>query len=110
MSGRRRWLIVAVAAIALTGMAAGTPTVLRRFDSFTVANVEIRGTRYLPAYDALMQSGITKQSSVFDAFEPWRQKLLQHPMIIDARIERHLPGTIRVSITETEPVALARTP
>src|SRR5690606_16473120 len=49
-------------------------------------------------------------ANVFDDPEPWRQALLAHPLVADARIERRLPGTIILRITETEPVALARTP
>lgn len=110
MSGRRRWLVLGALALLLTATAAGAPNVLRRWDAFAVEHVEVRGTRYLPAYDALLQSGITRESNVFDDFEPWRAKLLQHPLVLDAAIERHLPNTIRVAITESEPVVLARTP
>lgn len=107
---RRRWIVMAIAGLVLTSSAAGAPQVLRRWDAFNVERVEVRGTRYLAAYDALVQSGITRSSNVFDDFAPWREKLLEHPMIIEAEIERHLPNTIRVAITETEPVAMARTP
>lgn len=110
MSGHTRWIAMALAAVVLTGGAAAAPAVLRRFDAFTVRNVEIRGTHYLAPYDALVQSGITRRSSVFDDFEPWRTRLLKHPMIIGAKVERRLPNTIRVTVTETEPTALARTP
>ena len=109
-SARRNWLIMALVAVILTSSAAGAPRVLRRWDAFNVEHVEVRGTRYLGAYDALVQSGITRSSNVFDDFAPWRTRLLAHPMVLDAKIERHLPNTIRVAITETEPVALARTP
>lgn len=110
MSARRRWIGMAIVAIALTSTAAGAPSLLRRWDAFAVDRVEVRGTRYLAAYDALVQSGITRTSNVFDDFEPWRTRLLSHPMVLDARVERHLPSTIRLAIIETEPVALARTP
>src|SRR5918996_4954419 len=106
----RRWLVFSTVAALLTTAAATAPELLRRFDSFRVDRVEIRGTRYLAPYDALVQSGITRKSNVFDDFEPWRQRLLKHALIIDASIERQLPGTVRVEITETEPLALARTP
>ena len=109
-TGRRKWLMMAIVAVVLTSSAAGAPSVLRRWSAFSVEHVEVRGTRYLGAYDALVQSGITRSSNVFDDFAPWRSKLLAHPMVLDAKIERHLPNTIRVAITETEPVALARTP
>ena len=106
----RRWIVFSTAAALLTTAAASAPNLLRRFDSFNVDHVEIRGTHYLTPYDALMQSGISKTSNIFDDFEPWRKRLLQHPLVLDATIERQLPGTVRVDITETEPVALARTP
>jgi cell division septal protein FtsQ len=110
MTARARWLLLAGGACAVTSLAAGAPTVLRRMPSFRVASVEISGTKYLAAYDALVQSGITRTSNVFDEFEPWRARLLRHPMVLDAAIERELPNTIKVTVTETEPVALVRTP
>jgi hypothetical protein len=110
MSARRKWIVLAGAAVIFTSAAAAAPSVLRRFDSFAVERVEIHGTRYLAPFDAFVQSGITKNSNVFDDFEGWRARLLEHPMILDASIERHLPGTVRVSIAEAKPIALARTP
>lgn len=110
MSAHKRWLVLGGAACLLTGLAAAAPALLRRMDSFRVQRVEIRGTRYMPAQEALEQTGITNTSNVFDKFEPWRERLLSHPMVLAARIERELPGTIKVDITETQPVALLRTP
>ncbi|HEX6558300.1 MAG TPA: FtsQ-type POTRA domain-containing protein [Longimicrobiales bacterium] len=110
MKARVRWAILGVGAAVMTSAAAGAPSVLRRMDSFAVHRVEIRGTHMMAAYAALKQSGITRKSSVFDDFAPWRARLLKHPMVLDATIERRLPSTIRITITETSPVALARTP
>lgn len=110
MSGRRKWIVLAASAVSLTTAAAAAPSVLRRFDSFAVERVEVTGTKYLAPFDAVVQSGITGKSNVFDDFEPWRARLLEHPMIVAAEIERHLPGTIQVAIAEAEPIALARTP
>lgn len=110
MTSRTRWLLLAGVASAATFVAAGAPSMLRRMDSFKVEHVEISGTKYLPAYDALVQAGITRTSNVFDAFAPWRAALLRHPMVLQAEIERELPNTIKVMITEAEPVMLAGTP
>ncbi|HEY0305259.1 MAG TPA: FtsQ-type POTRA domain-containing protein [Longimicrobiales bacterium] len=107
---RTRWLLLACGACVVTSVAAGAPTLLRRMDAFKVQRVEIRGTRYLAPYDALVQTGITRTSNVFDEFQPWRDRLLRHPMVLAADVERELPNTIKVSITEAEPIALARTP
>lgn len=105
-----RWLGVAVVAATLSALVAQTPRVLRRLEFFAVDQVEVVGTRYLAPLEALATSGIVRSANVFDDPEPWRQALLAHPLIADARIERRLPGTIVIRITETEPVALARTP
>ena len=110
MRTRVRLLILAGCASAVTSVAAGAPAMLRRFDSFKVQRVEIRGTKYFAPYDALMQTGITRTSNVFDDFEPWETRLLRHPMVLEAKIERALPNTIKVEITEAEPIALIRTP
>ena len=110
MKARTRWLLLGGGACAVLSVAASAPTMLRRMDAFRVQRVEIRGTRYLAPYEALVQSGITRKSNVFDAFEPWRASLLKHPMVLNAEIERELPNTIKVVITEAEPVALVRTP
>lgn len=110
MTTRKRWLLLGSAACVFTTLAAFAPSALRRMDSFRVQHVEISGTKYLPAYDALVQTGITRLSNVFDEYEPWRQRLLRHPMVVDADIERALPSTIKVNITEAEPVAFIRTP
>lgn len=110
MTSRARWLALAGAACAVTSVSAAAPTLLRRMDAFRVQRVEIRGTRYLPAYDALVQTGITRTSNIFDEFEPWRERLLRHPMVVGAEIERELPHTIKVAITEAEPIVLVPTP
>src|SRR5690606_15562586 len=103
-----RWLGVAAAAAALSALVAQSPRLLRRLEYFAVDQVEVTGTRYLAPEAALSISGIAAPANVFDDPEPWRQALLAHPLVADARIERRLPGTIILRITETEPVALAR--
>ena len=110
MKARTRWLLLACGACAVTSVAAGAPAMLRRMDSFKVQRVEIRGTKYFAPYDALVETGITRTSNVFDQFDPWRARLLRHPMVLSARIERQLPNTIKVEIVEAEPIALVRTP
>jgi cell division septal protein FtsQ len=110
MRPRVRLLLLGCAACAVTSLAAGAPAMLRRVDSFRVQRVEIRGTRYLAPYDALMQTGITRTSNVFDDFALWQQRLLRHPLVLEAKIERALPHTIKVEITEAEPIAFVRAP
>ena len=107
---RARWIALGIGAIALTTMAAGAPRMLRRVDAFNVHRVEVRGTHFMPAEMAIAASGITKTSNVFEDYAPWRAKLLKHPLVMDAQIERSLPNTIRLTVKETTPVAFIRSP
>lgn len=109
-AGLLRILAVVAVAVLLTLVGAAAPFALRRVDAFDVARVEVTGTRLLPAAEAISASGITADASVFDSAEPWRRALLEHPLVAEARIERRLPGTVRLEVLETVPVALARTP
>lgn len=94
----------------VVALVAFVPKMFRQMDAFRVERVEIMGTRYLPPHEALRQSGITKESSIFDDPEPWLAALRAHPLVADARIERELPGTLVLMVVEVEPVALVRTP
>lgn len=92
------------------GAATQSPHALRRMDSFTVDRVEVHGTRYLAPADVLEAAGIDLRSNVWDESERWIAAMERHPMIRSASIERKLPSTLRVTLVETEPVALARVP
>lgn len=104
-----RWALAAVGLVGVVAAATQAPRVLRRMEQFRVARVEVLGTRYLAPHHALAASGITRASSVFDDPEQWKAALLRHPLIVDARIERRLPNTVVLEITEAEPVALVGT-
>ena len=88
MTAGRQWFLVAAAAVVITGTAAATPLVLRRLDAFQVRRVAVAGNRYLPATDAVITSGITRQENVFENPDAWVRRLVRHPLIHSARIER----------------------
>src|SRR5690606_33989947 len=68
------------------------------------------GAHHLDADDAVKASGITRVSNVFDDPNPWIASLLRHPLVVDARVERRMPRTLVLHLTEAVPVAFARTP
>lgn len=105
-----RWLTVVLSVTVLTLGAAASPRWLRRADAFRVKSVHVLGTRYLAPHDVLAASGITRAASVFDDPAPWRARLLRMPQVADASVERRLPATLIIRVTEAEPVALVRTP
>lgn len=107
---RRRigWVLLGAGLVALMGGLSQSPRLLRRMDTFRVRQVEVRGTRWLAPDDVLASSGLTDHSSVFDSPDAWIASLEEHPMIASARIERRLPSTVRIVVTETQPVAFVR--
>lgn len=105
-----RWAVVTLIAATATVSAAAAPRYLRDMDSFRAERVEVLGTRFMPPDQALAASGITQNSSVFDDPEAWRTSLLKRALVRDVKIERVLPSTLRITITEAEPVALVPTP
>lgn len=105
-----RIVLVIGAAIMLVMAAAFAPLGLRSIDSFQVARVEVTGARYLSAEAAVIASGITTSSNIFDDAAPWIEGLLAHPLVAEAAVERRLRGTIRLHVKESRPLAFARTP
>lgn len=103
-----RSALVGVAAAGVVALAVQTPRALRRLDTFVVTTVEIRGARYTAPHDVLAVSGVSGRSSVFDDFAPIRARLARHPLIERADIERELPGTLVITLRETEPAALVQ--
>jgi hypothetical protein len=110
MSARVRWLWVAGLGLALTIMGAAAPAALRHVDAFRVRAVEVHGTRYLEPDAVVSASGVSRESSLFDDPTAWHDALLAHPLIAEVRIARRAPRTLIIHVTESEPVALARTP
>jgi hypothetical protein len=110
MSALSRPLVIASAALALTVLAAIAPALFRRMDAFRVQTVEVSGTRYLAPEAALALSGITDSASVFDDPDAWAERLRAERLIAAAEVTRKLPGTLRIDVVETEPVAFVRTP
>jgi hypothetical protein len=101
--------VLVLAATAVAG-ALNAPALLRRFDAFTVQQVEVSGARHLAPEAAVAAAGITATSNLFDDEASWIEALLRHPLVRHATIERRLPGTLRLIIREAVPVAFARTP
>lgn len=81
------------------------PHALRRIDWFKVDRVSISGVSLLDPYAVLVTSGITDSHNIWDNLETWEARLLGHPGIAGAEIERHLPETLHIRIQEKLPVA-----
>jgi cell division protein FtsQ len=82
--------------------------ILRRLDFFRVRRVEIDGARYVSPDEIVSRLRIDTTRSLFDDVVPLEKRVLQHPSVRDVHIERKLPGTLLVKITENLPVAFVQ--
>jgi hypothetical protein len=105
-----RIVLVLAGATVLVGSSVFAPLGLRRIDAFSVQRVEVAGVRYLDGATAVAAAGITARSNIFDDPTLWTAALIRHPLVREVTVTRRLPGTVRLEITESQPVAFARTP
>ncbi len=99
-------LLVLVVAI---GAWYGAPKLLRRIAFFRIHQVEVLGNRYLDEQDVVRRLGLAPDASIFDPLDRARAAVAGIPGTVgtSASIARHFPGTLRVTIVEIRPVALA---
>jgi cell division protein FtsQ len=83
-------------------------SLLRHLDFFRVRRVEIDGARYVSPDEIVSRLRIDTTQSLFDDVGPLEKRVRQHPSVRDVRIERKLPGTLLVKITENLPVAFVQ--
>jgi cell division protein FtsQ len=108
----RRRLGLALALIVAATLAAmpwWVPPALSRLAFFHVRRIEIDGARYTPASDVLARLRVDTTWSVWTDLAALRRRVESHPLVASARVQRRLPGTLRVTITERMPIALAPT-
>ena len=97
--------------VALVGLAvAGSalwwgPRILSRMSYFQIRHVEISGQRYLPPGEILSLLKVDTTISIWTDLEVLERRLTTQPEVRSARIERELPGTLVVHVTENLPVA-----
>ena len=104
----RRWgriIAVALAPVLLSSPWWG-PSALSRLAFFQVRRVEIDGVRYLTPGEIVARLAVDTTRSVWDDLEPLERRVAEMPQVGAVRIERKLPGTLRVVVTEKVPVAL----
>lgn len=102
----RRLLATAAAIVAGVLLWVGTPRVLRRLAFFRVRQLELVGIRHLAPGVVLDALRLRTNASVFDDADRLTDRVRAIPGIADARVTRRLPGALKVTVREVEPVAL----
>jgi cell division protein FtsQ len=103
-----RWRVVAAAAAALVLLMAPWwgPPLLAHLSFFRVRHVEVDGRRYLQPDDVLRRLRIDTTTSVWTDLDVLERRVAMHPQVHTVTIERDLPGTLVVHVTENLPIAM----
>lgn len=100
-----------MAVVIAVGIVATAPwwgrRVLRRMAFFRVRAVTVVGTRYVAPRDVVARLGVDSTTSVWADFGAARARVAALPGVRAVTVDRDLPGTLVVRITEAVPVALA---
>jgi cell division protein FtsQ len=104
---RRRAGAVAVAALVAAFLWIGVPHALARVPMFRVRQIDLVGVKYL-APDALIAAlRLPAGASVFGDAGLLADRVKGVSGVADASVERRLPGTLEVLVSEVEPAAFA---
>ncbi len=111
ISSRRwlRWLLVGTGLVLAAALVSGPwwgPRLLARLDYFHVRTIEIEGVRFAKPAELIQRLHVDSMQSVWQPLDSLVARVSEHPMVMQASVDRDLPGTLRVSITERVPVAL----
>jgi cell division protein FtsQ len=110
--GRSRFKLVllAIAVLLVLGSPLWGPLLLRRMDFFRVRRLEIVGTHYIATNDIVGRANVDTMRSVWDPTGPIAGRVKAHPGVQTVDVTRKLPGTLVITITERQPVALVSGP
>lgn len=109
LSGILRTLAAAAVSAALSFTAWQAWTWATRSDAFALRQVEFTGLVHAREPALLKASGLAQGENLFRLDLGRVARALQaQPWVASARLERRLPGTIRVAVTEHRPAALVR--
>lgn len=84
----------------------GVPRLLAGLDFFQLRKVEVRGQRYLRAEEIIAALPLQAGASIFASLDSVNRAGDSIPGLESFRVHRRLPGTLVVTVRETEPIAL----
>lgn len=107
---RLRLALVGIGVLLLVTVPLWAPLFMRRMDFFRVRRLEIVGTRYIASTDIVGRANVDTTRSVWDQRGPIADRVRSHPGIERVDVSRKLPGTLVITITEYQPIALVPGP
>lgn len=111
-TGAHQWLrfarLVGLSAVALYAGWRGTALVMGA-TAFQVSRVLVRGNERLATGEVLaILDGLRGRNILTVGIDEWQQRLLASPWVEAATVRRMLPSQIEVTISERQPMAVAR--
>ena len=103
---RLKLALFGILALLLFSSPMWAPLFMRRMAYFRVRRIEILGAHYVAPGDILSRLNVDTLASIWDPTKPLAARIATHREIATARVERKLPGTLVVHVTERVPVAL----
>ncbi len=103
----KRALLISGATVVLLLLGVGGFRLLRKLSFFSIKRVELVGAHYLSPAVMARALAVPKGASIFDGTGALERRAALVGGVLEAHISRRLPGTIRVTVREAEPVALA---
>jgi cell division septal protein FtsQ len=107
---RLKLALLGIAALLIVTLPLWAPLFMRRLDFFRVRKLEIVGPRYIATSEIVGRVGVDTTRSVWDAKGPIADRVRAHPGISSVEIDRKLPGTLVITVTEYQPIALVPGP
>lgn len=101
-----RWGGAALGLLLLLTSPYTMPALLSRLDYFHVRRIEFEGIRYTRPAELLRVIAVDTSRSVWEDLAPIEDSVRTHPMVEAASVDRRLPGTLVIHVTERVPVAL----
>jgi cell division protein FtsQ len=103
---RLKLALFGILALLLLSSPMWAPLFMRRMAYFRVRRIEILGAHYVAPSDILSRLNVDTLASIWDPTKPLAARIATYPEIATAHVERKLPGTLVVQVTERVPVAL----
>ena len=105
----QRWSIALMVVALASSMVSAPwwgPRALSRLDYFHVRTIDFDGVRFAKPAELVQRLHVDTMQSVWQPLDSLVARLSSHPMVSRVIVERNLPGTLRVRITERVPVAM----
>lgn len=78
-----------------------------RSSFFSVQQIEAHGIKHLQSEEVIRESGVAKGMNLFQVdTEKAQKRLLTDPLVDGAKVRKHLPNRVVITIQERTPVAL----